>query len=176
MCSSSPVRTPKQQLVTKQSSTGECWIPLKKDTSHSRAKEKSQKDGRRGKITFRIKPYTHQRCLEGSNKILCTPGPGDSTETEPDLYLSLLWRYEPAVACHKGKGLGVQLPGLHNLWNKPSWRRSPVPHHRTIKQAIHKLQNNFYQRNSCTVKKVLGLTTDFPTWGSGKRTENPQRV
>ena len=30
----------------------------------------------------------------------------------------------------------------------------------------HKLQN--------TVKKVLGPTTDFPTWGSGKGTENSQ--
>ena len=26
-----------------------------------------------------------------------------------------------------------------------------------------------YQRNSRTVKKVLGPTTDFPTWGSSKR-------
>ena len=32
-------------------------------------------DGRRGKIALRIKPFTHQRCLEGSNKTLCTPGP-----------------------------------------------------------------------------------------------------
>ena len=31
-----------------------------------------------------------------------------------------------------------------------------------------------YQRSSCTVAKVLGPTTDFSTWGSGKRTENPQ--
>ena len=33
-----------------------------------------------------------------------------------------------------------------------------------------------YQRNSRTVKEVLGPTTDFPTWGSGKGTENPQRI
>ena len=32
-------------------------------------------DGRRGKIALRIKPFTHQRCLEGANKTLCTPGP-----------------------------------------------------------------------------------------------------
>ena len=31
-----------------------------------------------------------------------------------------------------------------------------------------------YQRNSRTVK-VLGPTTDFPTWESSKRTENPPR-
>ena len=46
---------------------------------------------------FRIKPHTHQRCLEGSNKSLCTQG--DTTETEPDLPLS--------VSCG---GTGQQLP------------------------------------------------------------------
>ena len=40
----------------------------KKDNPHPRAKEKPQKDGRRGEITFRIKPHTRQRCLEGTNK------------------------------------------------------------------------------------------------------------
>ena len=33
-----------------------------------------------------------------------------------------------------------------------------------------------YQRYSHTVNKVLGPTTDFPTWGSGKGTENPQGI
>ena len=33
-----------------------------------------------------------------------------------------------------------------------------------------------YQRNSHTVNKVLGPTTDFPTWGSSKGTENPQKI
>ena len=33
-----------------------------------------------------------------------------------------------------------------------------------------------YQRGSCTVMKVLGPTTNFPTWGSSKRTENPQGI
>ena len=32
------------------------------------------------------------------------------------------------------------------------------------------------QRNSHTVKKVLGPTTDFPAWGSGKGTKNPQGI
>ena len=40
----------------------------KKDTSHPKAKEKPQQDGRRGKIAFRIKPHARQRPLEGSNK------------------------------------------------------------------------------------------------------------
>ena len=87
MCSSSPVRTPKLQLTGEKPSTGECWIPPKKDTPGPRAKEKPKKDGRRSKIAFRIKPHTHQRCLEGSNKTLCAPE--DPTKTELDLPLSV---------------------------------------------------------------------------------------
>ena len=33
-----------------------------------------------------------------------------------------------------------------------------------------------YQSSSHTVAKVLGPTTDFPTWGSSKVTENPQGI
>ena len=46
--SASPVRTPKLQLTDEQPSTGECWIPGKKDTLQPRAKKKPQQDGRRG--------------------------------------------------------------------------------------------------------------------------------
>ena len=44
-------------------------------------KEKPQKDDRRSEITFRIKPHTHQRCSEGSNKLCVHQDP----ETEPEL-------------------------------------------------------------------------------------------
>ena len=87
MYSSSPARTPKLQLTAEQPSTEECWIPPKKDTPHPRAKEKPQQDARRAEIVFRIKPHTHQRCSEGSNKTLYIPG--EPTETEPDLPLSV---------------------------------------------------------------------------------------
>ena len=59
---------PKLQITAEQPSTGECWIPPKKDTPHPREKEKPQRDGRRGKIAFRIKSHTRQRHLEGLNK------------------------------------------------------------------------------------------------------------
>ena len=59
------------------------------------------------KIMFRMKPHTHQRCSEGSNKTLYAPRPRDPTETESDLCLSLLRRDETAVACHRGRGLGA---------------------------------------------------------------------
>ena len=65
----------------------------------SKGKEKLQQDGRRGEITFRIKPHTCQRCSEGSNKTLWAPGRRDPTETEPDLPLN--------VSCG---GMGQQWP------------------------------------------------------------------
>ena len=77
----------KYKFVAKQASPGECWVPPKKVMPHPRAKEKPQQEGRKGEIAFRIKPHTHQRCLEGSNKTLCAPG--DPTETELDLPLSV---------------------------------------------------------------------------------------
>ena len=82
MHASSLLRIPKLQLTAEQPSTGECWIPPKRYPI-------SKQGSRRGKFTFRIKCHTHQRCSEGSNKTLYTPGPRDPTETEPDLPLSI---------------------------------------------------------------------------------------
>ena len=76
---SSPVRTLKLKLDAEQPSTGKCWIPPKKDTPRPKAKEKPRQDGRRGEITFSIKPHTYQKHSEGSNKILCTLEPRDPT-------------------------------------------------------------------------------------------------
>ena len=113
-------------IVDEQPLTGECWIPQKNDTPHSRATEKPQQDGRRGKIIFRIKPYSHQRHLEGSNKTLCIPGPRDPTETEPDLCLSLLWRHESSVACLRGEGSGCSYLGHTACDISPLGRSSPL--------------------------------------------------
>ena len=122
--SSSPVRTPKLQPAAEQPWTAEHWIPPKKGTACPRTKEKPQQDGRRSKITFRIKPHTHQRCLEGSNKILCIPG--DPTETEPDLPLSVSVSPVEVWVCTslpQGQRLWVQQTWE---WHKLSWRRSPL--------------------------------------------------
>ena len=62
---SSPARTLKLQLAAEQPSTGECWIPQKKDTLCPRAK-KSQQDLESNLITARdaqrvqTKPHAHQ--------------------------------------------------------------------------------------------------------------------
>ena len=61
---------------------GRMYLP-KEDALHSRAKEKPQQDGRRDKITSRIKPQTSQRYLEGANKILCAPGPRERSIDSP---------------------------------------------------------------------------------------------
>ena len=57
------------------------------------------------------------------------------------------------------------------MWHKSSWRKSPLTscqadNPQTVKQL--------YQRGSHTIAKVVSPKTDFPTWGSGKGTENPQ--
>ena len=38
----------------------------------------------------------------------------------------------------------------------------------------HKLQNNYNKEILALLKKVLGPTAEFPSWGSGKGTENPR--
>ena len=50
---------------------------------------------------FKIKPHTPQRHSEGSNETLCAPG--DPTETEPDLPLSI-WVSPAEVRVSSGVG------------------------------------------------------------------------
>ena len=77
-----------------------------------RAKEKPQKDGRRGEIAFRIKPHTCQRHSEGSHK---TCMPGEATEAEPDAPLS--------VSC---AGSGQESPAAGALGSRPGCGISPL--------------------------------------------------
>ena len=68
------------------------WQRLWGNTPRPRPKEKPQQDGRRGEITFRIKPHTRQKGSEASNKPCAphpSPGPRDPTETETELCLSV---------------------------------------------------------------------------------------
>ena len=57
-------------------------------------------------------------------------------------------------------------------WHKPSWRRSPFTPPMSCRADGSQTAAQLYQRNSRTVKKILGPTPDFPTTGSGKQTEN----
>ena len=124
--------------------------PTKKYTPRPRAKEKPQQDSRRGKIVFRIKLHTHQRCLEGSNKTLYAPG--DPTETKPNLPWSV-WVSPAEVwvssGLPQGHGLWVQQTGV---WYKPSWRRSPLtpPYSRQNLHWIRKTDSWRAQTKPCT--------------------------
>ena len=57
-----------------------------------------------------------------------------------------------------------------------SWRRSPLALPESCRVGDPQTREQLYQRSSCTVAKVLGPTTDFPTWGPGKGPENPQGI
>ena len=83
------------------------------DTLPPRA-EKPQQDGRRGKITFRIKPHTCQRCSEGLNIPMCTRTQRHHRNWDRTVLGCLLRREQ---------GLWVQQTWV---WHKPSWRRSPL--------------------------------------------------
>ena len=130
VCSSSPVRTPKLQLTAEQPLTGECWIPPRKDTPCPRAKEKPQQDGRRGKITFRIKPHMLQRRSEGSNK----PGIHRTWRPHRDSQ-SCVGVSAAEVQVSSGLLQGQGLWGQQTwVWHKPSWRRSPL----IAPQSLHR--------------------------------------
>ena len=160
MCSFSPVKTPKLQLnelqhssPVEQPSTGECWIPhIKKYTLHSRAKEKTQQDGRRGEIEFRIKPHTCQRLGGLKQNLVHTRTQRPHRHCARPVFESCaeVWVSSGLL---QGQGLWVQLPGPHSLWHKPSWRRSSLTHHTAAKQTTHKLQNNHTNENFALLKK-----------------------
>ena len=85
---------------------------------------RKHKDGRRGEIAFRINPYTSQGGLEGSNKTLCAPG--NPTETEPDLPLSV-WVSPVKVQVSSGLSQGWGLWVWQTwVWHKPFWRMLPL--------------------------------------------------
>ena len=88
MSSSSPVRTPKLQLTGEQSSIGECWTPPRKNIPYIQGQRRSPSKMVGGmKLCLESNPIPNRNAQRTQTKILCTPG--DSTETEPDLSLSV---------------------------------------------------------------------------------------
>ena len=85
--------------------------------------EKLQQDGRRGECMFRIKPHSHQRHSEGSNK----PWAHQDAETPQRLKQNSIWASPVEVwvstGLPQGQGLWVQQTWV---WHKPSWRRFPL--------------------------------------------------
>ena len=81
----------KSRLAAEQPYTWESGNPPT-GAPHRQSKEKSQEDGRMVTIAFKIKPHTHQRCLEGTNKALCVPGPWERSSDLHILSLGLEWK------------------------------------------------------------------------------------
>ena len=88
------------------------------------------------------------------------------------MFECLLQKHGSAVACHGDRGSGYSGPGTCTMWHKAFWRRWPLTQPQSRQADDPQTEEQLYQRNSPTVKKVLGPTTDFPTWGSGKGTKN----
>ena len=149
------------------------WVPPKKGTPHPRAKEKLQQDSRREKIEFRIKHHTHQWCLEGSNKTLCTPGP-ESMDPTIDWARHALSIWISSVEARVSSGLpwGQGLL-LQQIWEARCVSPTTKPLNRNLTiWRIVRLQ--LHQRSFHRVAKVLEPTVDFLIWGSSKGTENPR--
>ena len=138
---------------------------LEGDTPCPRAKEKPQQDGRRGEIAFRIKLHTRQRRSEGSNK----PCTNQDPETPQRLRQNCVWVSPGEVRVSSGllwgQGLWVQQTWV---WHKPSWRRSPLTHHRAARTytGLGKLTLGRHKQNLVHQEKGAvtpqGTDPDFP--------------
>ena len=104
----------------------------------------------------------------------------------PQIMEVLIFSFSNSVYCLL-KGLAktqVWLSLCMQLWVQQIWVTQPVAKAFLEEVAINPTiqvpsrwptnTEQLYQRNSHTVKKVLLPTTDFPTYGSGKETENPR--
>ena len=138
----------------------------KKDIPRPRAKKKQQKEGRRDKIASRIKPYTHQRHLEGSNK----PCGHQDPETPQRPSQNCVWVSPVEVwvssGLPQGHGLWVQQTWV---WHKPSWRRSPL----TPPQSCQNLQdweiNSWRAQTKPCAHQDPGERSSDPTRGLGEK-------
>ena len=92
-----------------------CWSDFE-EIPMSKGKGKSQQDGRRGKITFRIKPHTGQRCSEGSYK----PCAHQDPET-PQRLRQRCVRVSPVEV-----GVSSGLPQGQGLWVRHTWVWHPL--------------------------------------------------
>ena len=86
------------------------------------------------------------------------------------VFESLLYRHGSAVACHRNKGSGSSSLLTHGMCHKSSWKISSI-----APRYSHQVGDP-QTGSSPIVATFLYPTTDFPTWGSNKGTENPQGI
>ena len=164
---SSSVRTPKFQLTTEQPSTGECCIPPRKIFHIQGQRRSPNKMVGGAKSHLESNPIPARDAQRAQTKPHVHRDPGIPQETEPDPPLSF-WvsPVEAQVSSGLPWGRGLWLPQTWEVW-----LMSP-----TIEPPSRQSGEQLHQRSFRTVLKVLGCTTDFPTWGSSKETENPQGI
>ena len=111
-----------------------------------------------GKITFRIKPHTLQRRPEGSN----IPYVHQDPETSQRLRQNCVWVSPEEVLVSsgllRGQGLWVQQTWVRH---KPSWRRSPLTHHRARKTISLTIWNFVGKVMSLVFNMLSRLIIDF---------------
>ena len=166
------MRTPKLQTTVEQPLTGEYWIPRKNDTPCWRGKEKPQRDSNEAKSCLESNLIHNREAQRAPTKPCVHQDPGTPQETEPHLPFSV---WVSSMAAY----VSSVLPWEQGLWLQQTWEVWCVSP--TIEPPSRQLTNwrtikQLYQRSSHTVVKVLGPTTDFPTWESSKETENPQGI
>ena len=92
------------------------------------------------------------------------------------VFACLLRQHGSALACCRDRASGYSRSGRCDMWHNSSERRLPLVPPYSHQADYPQTGEQLYQRYSCTVAKVLGPITVFPTWGSSKSTENPQRI
>ena len=92
------------------------------------------------------------------------------------MFECLLQRHGSAVACHRDRGSGCCRPGWHSVSCQSSWRRLPLAPPYIHVADEPQTGEQLYQISSHSVRKFLGPTAVFPTWGSSKGIENPQGI
>ena len=130
-----------------------------------------------------VSPSVHHEVMELwetfrglKQNLVCTKTQRPHGDWARPVFECLLGRYRPAVACHRSRGSGCSRPASHSLWHKPFWKRSPLAPSQSLQADDPLTAEQLHQRNYHNVEKVLGPTKDFPTWLSGKGTENPQGI
>ena len=118
-----------------------------------------------------MEPWETFRGLK--QNLVCTKTQRPHRDWARPVFEYLLRRYRSTVACHRSRGSERSEPESYSLWLKPFWMRLPLTRQQSCQAHNPLTTEQLYQRNSHNVEKVLGPTTDFPTWGSGKGTENP---
>ena len=156
----------------------ECWIPPEIDAPCQRVKEKPQQDDRRGKLHWESNPlYTRHAKRAQATLVHNKSQRPHRVWTRSDFEclsvscggMGLQWPDAGAGALVAAE-LGHPACGISPLGGGPINPTKESP--RWLPASCRKIITNEFT----PVKKVLVLTTDFQTWGSGKGTENPQRI